>query len=95
MYIENYHEVIKSHINIDTVYLNIYIYTYILNTHSIADLTIDIEHLDILRIQSQLHPISLPWPVASWLHTTKPVGWHQQPVPRQLVHVTMFPDPFL
>ena len=29
MYIENYHEVIKSHINIDTVYLNIYIYIYL------------------------------------------------------------------
>ena len=30
MYIENYHEVIKSHINIDTVYLNIFIYIHIL-----------------------------------------------------------------
>lgn len=61
-----------------------HLYTYILNTHSIADLIIDIEHLDILRIQSQLHPIPLLWPVASWLHTRgPPVWWHQQPVPRR------------
>lgn len=60
---------------------HLHIYTY---TRSIADLIIDIEHLDILRIQSQLHPIPLPWPVApvaSWLHTREPVWWHQQPVP--------------
>lgn len=69
-----------NYILIYNIYLiSKHIYTY---AHSIADLIIDIEHLDILRIQSQLHPIPLLWPVASWLHTREPVWWHQQPVPR-------------